>query len=193
MQITLPTILTLIRLVISPILLPTLLLVFLPIESPIINGALACIFLLLAFTDFLDGYLARKLGQVTQLGRILDPIADKFLIFPTLIALLSVHRIHIFVVLLFIGREFFVMGLRQLALERQCQLHVSWLGKAKTIAQIAYVASAIAAPANLEGHWYLSTTVLLFIAVVLTVWSAVSYYKTFMANCSLSEGASPHS
>ncbi len=183
MQLTLPIILTLIRLIVSPIVLPVLLVFFLPLQSSIIDGALAGFFVFLAFTDFLDGYLARKLGQVTQLGRTLDPIADKFLVFPTLIALLAAQRVNLFVVLLFIGREFFVMGLRQLALEQHCQLPVSWLGKSKTVAQVAYVTLVIAAPANLEGHWYLSATALLTIAVILTIWSAINYYRSFIKNC----------
>lgn len=179
-----PTVLTLIRLVISPLFLPIGLVYFLPYKNPAINILLAIFFILLSLTDFFDGYLARKYKQETTLGKALDPLADKFLFFSALIALLTIHRISFFWVILFIGREFFVMGIRILALEQGLEVPVSWLGKFKTAAQMVYVTLVI-----LSCHSYYFTFLpgllvyledgFLMLALFLSLISAYAYYKNF--------------
>lgn len=141
---TLPTILTLVRLIISPIVVPFLLVYLLPFNILLVNVALAILFLLFGLTDFFDGYYARKWGQVTHLGSLLDPIADKCLLSAALISLVAAQRIYFYWVIILIGREFFVMGLRFIAAEKRIAIPVSFLAKIKTAIEICYVAFVIA-------------------------------------------------
>lgn len=187
--------LTLIRLVVSPIVLPVLLVYLLPFNIFWINGLLALLFLLFSITDFFDGYLARRYSQVSSFGRFLDPIADKFLIFSTLVALLAVHKIFFIWVLILIGREFFVLGLRQMALENNFSIHVSWFGKVKTLIQVLYITVLILNPYhsleksglsrciqdmyNAPG-WTSLETLLMFITIAMTILSAERYYHAFV-------------
>jgi CDP-diacylglycerol---glycerol-3-phosphate 3-phosphatidyltransferase len=179
---TFPTILTLIRLVISPLFLPILLVGLLPYDIFWLNVVLAGFFVLLSLTDFFDGYLARKFHQETMLGRFLDPMADKFLFFSVLIALLVVKKIFFYWVIIFIAREFFVLGLRIFALEHALTIPVSWRGKIKTVIQMTYATVAISNPYH---HWsdaifYNSLEYLLLaLALVATWWSAYHYYTAF--------------
>src|SRR5947199_10698456 len=99
---TIPNKLTLIRLIGSPLLLPVLLVYFLPFNNFLINTLLAFIFLLFGATDFFDGYLARKYRLESTIGKVLDPIADKFLIYCTLIGLLAAGKIGFYWVIILI-------------------------------------------------------------------------------------------
>ena len=127
-DINLPTILTLIRLILSPLVLPVILVYLLPLNIFWVNGVLAVIFMLLSITDFFDGYLARKYNQETVLGKVLDPLADKFLTYSALIGLLAAHKIYFYWVVILIGRELFILGLRHVALEHRLEVSVSILG-----------------------------------------------------------------
>jgi CDP-diacylglycerol--glycerol-3-phosphate 3-phosphatidyltransferase len=180
-----PTILTLIRLVASPLLLPVLLVYLLPFNYWWLNGLLALLFTFFGLTDFLDGYLARKLKQETKLGRVLDPIADKFLVYSTLVALLATGKIYFYWVIILIGREFFMMGLRHVALENGITVHVSSWGKLKTLVQMAMLTVMIANPYQALGFcgafgWNGLEALLLAISLLLSVDSARRYYVTFM-------------
>src|SRR5258708_6965222 len=95
------------------------------------------IFLAAAATDLLDGYLARRWGQVTTVGTLLDPIADKLLISAALISLVDIHRVPAWMVILIIGREFAVSGLRSIAAAAGSAIAASELGKTKMGAQEA--------------------------------------------------------
>lgn len=191
-----PTFLTLIRLILSPLVLPLLLVYFLPFNIVWINALLAVLFILFGITDFFDGYLARKRKQVTPLGRVLDPLADKFLVYSTLIALLTVNKIYFYWVVLLIGRELFVVGLRQMALEHaqqacppesQCRgVPVSWLGKCKTVVQLAYLAVAIFNPYQGQGlrgvcaPWNAAEGLLLAVTLFLSLFSAYRYAMEYV-------------
>ncbi len=94
------------------------------------------IFLCAAFTDLLDGYLARRWGQVTTIGTLLDPIADKLLISAAFISLVQVRAVPGWIVILIIGREFAVSGLRSIAAAEGYTIKASELGKTKTITQV---------------------------------------------------------
>lgn len=186
-KITFPTILTLIRLIASPIVLPILLVYGLPYNLAIINIFLASLFALLALTDFFDGYLARKLKLESRLGKALDPLADKFLVYSTLIALLAINRIYFYWVVLLIGRDFFIMGLRQIALEQGFSVPVDWLGKIKTMTLLTFLTVTIAHPYHWMHHdsFYQGIeTTLLFFTLILSLWSAKNYYDTFMEKAS---------
>jgi CDP-diacylglycerol--glycerol-3-phosphate 3-phosphatidyltransferase len=194
-HVNVPNVLTLIRLVLSPVLLPVLLVYLLPLNIFWINCFLAALFALFSLTDFLDGYLARRYAQVSSFGRFLDPIADKFLIFSTLVALLAINKIFFVWVLILIGREFFVLGLRQIALESNLVIHVSWLGKLKTLCQVLYITILIINPFHTPSRaglsrlvadmynapgWTALETLWMGIAVAMAIISAQQYYQAFL-------------
>lgn len=182
---TLPTILTLIRLIVSPLMLPVLLVYLLPLNVFFINSLLALLFVAFSVTDFLDGYLARRLKQETVIGSMLDPIADKFLVYSTLVSLLAVGKIYFYWVIILIGREFFVMGLRQISLENSFSVNVSWLGKIKTFIQMTFLTFVIINPHYHEGLlgsyvWNSIQLLLLLATLVMSVFSAWLYYREFI-------------
>jgi len=182
-----PTLLTLIRLIVSPLFFPFLLVYLLPYNMVWLNISLAVIFVLFCLTDFFDGYLARKYQQVTGLGKLLDPIADKFLMYSTLIALLVVQKIFFYWVILFIGRELFIMGLRLIALQQHIDIPVSRLGKYKTAFQMIAMTMIIANPCQSIGlgvedaalYNTIEQVILLF-GLILSLESARQYYLAFI-------------
>jgi|GEM_PF-343348 cardiolipin synthase len=185
-DVNLPNWLTIIRLVVSPLVLPLLLVYFLPHNILWLNIGLAFLFVLFGLTDFFDGYLARRYDQETSLGKMLDPIADKFLVYSTLVALLAAGKIFFYWVILFIGREFFVMGLRTIALEHNLSVPVSFLGKMKTFFQMILLTWIIVNPyqnCGLRAYpgWNGGEFFLLVMTLVLTVISAQNYYTAFIA------------
>jgi CDP-diacylglycerol--glycerol-3-phosphate 3-phosphatidyltransferase len=144
-----PNLLTLLRIFFVPLLVAALLgdgsaaswQILLPIPRELF--ALA-VFLAAAVTDLLDGYLARRWGQVTTVGTLLDPIADKLLVSAALISLVDIHRVPAWMVILIIGREFAVSGLRSIAAAAGYTIRASDLGKTKMGAQVAAIALVIA-------------------------------------------------
>ena len=135
------------------------------------------IFLAAAATDLLDGYLARRWGQITTVGTLLDPIADKLLISAALISLVDIHRVPAWMVILIIGREFAVSGLRSIAAAGGYMMEASELGKSKMVAQVAAIALVIAGirwPALSEISMLAMWTVVLFALV-----SAADYFRKF--------------
>jgi CDP-diacylglycerol---glycerol-3-phosphate 3-phosphatidyltransferase len=136
------------------------------------------VFLLAAITDWLDGYLARKRGQITRLGTLLDPIADKLLIAAAFISLVELHLVPAWMVVIIVGREFAVSGLRSIASAEGYILEPSELGKAKMVFQVMAVTVII-----LEGHRYRALyplgEALLWTVVVVAVISALQYFWSF--------------
>ena len=135
------------------------------------------IFLAAAATDLLDGYLARRWGQITTVGTLLDPIADKLLISAALISLVDIHRLPAWMVILIVGREFAVSGLRSIAAAGGYTIEASELGKSKMAAQVAAIALVIAGirwPALNEIAIIAMWTVVLFALV-----SAADYFRKF--------------
>jgi CDP-diacylglycerol--glycerol-3-phosphate 3-phosphatidyltransferase len=135
------------------------------------------VFLAAAVTDLLDGYLARRWSQVTTVGTLLDPIADKLLIMAALISLVWVHRVAAWMAILIVGREFAVSGLRQIASASGFTIRASELGKTKMTAQVVAISLVIGSirwPAltglALVGMW----AVVLFGIV-----SAFDYFRKF--------------
>jgi CDP-diacylglycerol---glycerol-3-phosphate 3-phosphatidyltransferase len=178
-----PLALTLTRLTLSPVVLPFLLIEFLPQHSLFYNGLLGLFFVALSLTDFFDGYLARRYGQITSLGSLLDPIADKFLLYATLVSLLYIHKIYFYSVILFLGREFFIMGLREIALSYGFSLVVSYTAKIKTTVQMVYLAFVIMNPYQAYGLHALSNSVehlLLALALFFSLYSAIEYSLVFI-------------
>ena len=145
----LPTLLTLLRIFIVPLLVATLLADDLSARwqglIPAARDLFAlAIFLAAAATDLLDGYLARRWKQVTTVGTLLDPIADKLLISTALISLVETHSVAAWMVIVIIGREFAVDGLRSISAASGYIIRSSDLGKTKMMAQVVAVALLIA-------------------------------------------------
>lgn len=183
-ELSLPMLLTFIRLIGSPVILPFFLVYLLPYNIFWLNCSLSLLFGLFGLTDFFDGYLARKYHQVTSTGAMLDHVADKFLLYSTLIALVAAHKLYFFWAIIWIGREFFIMALRQIALENNFSITVSSYGKLKTITQVACLAFVIINPYHAQGfsafYWNGTELLLLLFATALSLASAYSYFSVFM-------------
>jgi CDP-diacylglycerol--glycerol-3-phosphate 3-phosphatidyltransferase len=183
-KITFPTYLTLARLICAPILVPFLIVRYVPQNDFIINLCVAAIFLLFGLTDYLDGFFARKFAQESKLGATLDHLADKFLTFSALIGLLAIHKISYIWVLLLVGRELFMMGLREIALEHGMSIKVSSSGKLKTVVHIALIAWIIANSVQVaenQCYWNAVEINLLVGSVILAWSSAYNYFRDFYA------------
>ncbi|MCZ6456472.1 MAG: CDP-diacylglycerol--glycerol-3-phosphate 3-phosphatidyltransferase [Actinobacteria bacterium] len=141
----------------------------------LIAGAL---FAIAAFTDFLDGYMARRYSDETVLGSFLDTTADKILVTGTLLALVSVDRISIWPASIIIFREFAVMALRGVVAQRGGLIKPSTWGKIKTVAQFWAIFLAFVRLSEPWGPWYLDQWAML-LAVIATVGSAWGYLSAF--------------
>ncbi len=148
----LPNSITMSRIVMIPLLLWILSPHF-PWRGPSGNQELlaAILFVLASITDGVDGYLARKRGQITTMGMLLDPLADKIMVTGALIALVAYvpDIVKVWITVVIIGREFLISGLRSIAASEGFTIQASELGKLKTVVQIVFVVSAI-----LAHHWY---------------------------------------
>ncbi len=146
---------------------------------------LAIVFALLALTDLFDGYLARRYNQETVMGKILDPIADKFLLYSTLISLVAAGKLWFMWAVIFIGREFLVMALRQIALEHNFTIPVSYAAKSKTFIQMIFLTIVIANPFThltfaQSPHWNGIQISFLLMSLALAIYSAWDYYYLCM-------------
>ena len=180
-KITLSTYITLIRLVGAPLVMPFLIVNYGAQNDLYCNILIASLFLFFGFTDFLDGFFARRYAQVTKLGATLDHLADKFLIFSALIGLVAIGKISYIWVTLLIGREFFIMGLRQIALEQNMHIAVSSWGKLKTALHIALISWIILNPIQMTASlfWNGIEAFLLGASLIISLWSAFDYSVKF--------------
>ena len=172
---TLPNILTLARIVMIPLFVVCF---YLPYAHSAIVAAV--VFGLAAITDWLDGYLARKLRQTSPLGAFLDPVADKLMVAVVLVVLLQ-SRPEVWLALpvaVIIGREIAVSALREWMAQvgSRAKVAVSWLGKAKTALQMLALVTMTAGSAEIfTANLYLSGVAMLYLATVLTLWSMIEY------------------
>jgi len=164
------------KLTLGRIFLVPLLVVFL-ISSSQINSIIAtAIFLAASFTDWLDGHIARKTRQITTLGKLLDPLADKLLISAAFISLVQSGRIPAWMVVVIVCRELAITGLRGIAASRSVVVASSWWGKYKMLSQIlAIVLLILDAPFSMVAAWF---------ALILTVISGVDYAAKFIGGSS---------
>ncbi|MEF7613774.1 CDP-diacylglycerol--glycerol-3-phosphate 3-phosphatidyltransferase [Aquincola sp. MAHUQ-54] len=173
----LPTLLTWARIVAIPLIVGIF---YLPLDSGTRNLIATVLFIVVAATDWADGYLARKLNQTSKFGAFLDPVADKFLVCAALIILVWLHRADAMVALVIIGREIAISALREWMAEigarRSVAVHM--LGKLKTVVQM------VAIPFLLyDGPLFgvidtrIWGTGLIWVAAVLTIWSMVYYLQ----------------
>ena len=135
----LPNALTMLRILAVPVVVVALL-----VEMPNGDVIAAAVFAAAALTDGLDGYIARSRNSITTFGKLMDPLADKLLIIGALVSLVSLGRLEAWVAMVIIAREVAVTILRTIAAERGLVIAASWLGKAKTVLQIAAVIALIA-------------------------------------------------
>jgi CDP-diacylglycerol--glycerol-3-phosphate 3-phosphatidyltransferase len=142
------------------------------------------IFWLAAATDLLDGYLARRWKQVTTIGTLLDPIADKLLVSAALIALVQVQMVPGWLVVLLVGREFAVSGLRSIAAAEGFTISASELGKTKTAAQVLAISLLMISIRHREVMVW--ANIALGIVVFFSVWSAISYFARFWRKIDIS-------
>ncbi len=172
---TLPNGLTIIRILAIPIIL---FLLFYPERTCRLITTL--FFLLVAVTDTLDGYFARRRGLVTTLGKFLDPLADKLLIVAALIALIPARGIPAWMVIVIIGREISVTGLRGIAIAQGIVISASTLGKYKTVFEVASITFLILNGKYFSIELHQVGMGLLWIALGLAVISGVDYFKKFL-------------
>jgi CDP-diacylglycerol---glycerol-3-phosphate 3-phosphatidyltransferase len=135
------------------------------------------IFLSAAATDLLDGYLARRWRQVTTIGTLLDPIADKLLVSAALIALVQVRLLPGWMAILVVGREFAVSGLRSIAAAEGYTIKASDLGKTKMVSQVAAISSLLLSGRHPQFH--LPGIILMWGVILFAMLSAVSYFRKF--------------
>lgn len=143
------------------------------------------IFLAASLTDTMDGQIARKRNLVTNMGKFLDPIADKLLVTSVLIALVQRNEVSAIIAIIIISREFIVTGIRLLAADKNVVIAASKLGKIKTIVQviaIIYIMIAAQLLVSFPDFDYnllisMSSQILIWIAVLFTIWSGVDYVK----------------
>ncbi len=161
------------------LLIPIFVLVFLE-PTPYRSIAAAAVFGLAALTDAVDGYVARRWGQVTRLGKLLDPIADKLLVLTALFLLVDFDRVEAWVAIVLAGRELAVTGLRGVAAREGIDLTPETTGKIKMAAQVVAILFLIldeAVPVSLNFHYW--GTVILFVSLALSLTSAAQYVRQF--------------
>lgn len=174
---TVPTLLTWTRIVAIPLLIGVF---YLGLEHGTQNLVATVMFIVFALTDWLDGYLARKLNQTSSFGAFLDPVADKFLVCASLLVLVHLKRADVFVALIIIGREIAISALRewmaQIGASKSVAVHM--LGKVKTTVQMVAIPFLLfdgvlfgVIDTGVWGTW------LIWIAAILTVWSMVYYLR----------------
>ncbi|MFH1117457.1 MAG: CDP-diacylglycerol--glycerol-3-phosphate 3-phosphatidyltransferase [Pseudomonadota bacterium] len=172
-----PNFLTLGRLVLVP---PIVVLLFFP--GKFWSALAAFIFLIASLTDFFDGFIARRFNVESSFGRFLDPIADKVLVTASLIMLIALDRVDAWIVMLIITREVAVSALRATTKAWDTTLKPSPAGKLKAVFQFAAIIPLmihytykIVIPVN----FHVIGTILIYIALVLTIWSGVDYFYRF--------------
>ena len=174
---TIPTVMTWTRIVAIPLIVGIFYMNIAPTERNLIATVMFVVF---AATDWLDGYLARKLNQTSSFGAFLDPVADKFLVCASLLVLVHLQRADVFVALIIIGREIAISALREwmalIGATKSVAVHM--LGKVKTTVQMIAIPFLLfdgvlfgSINTHLWGTW------LIWISAVLTVWSMIYYLQ----------------
>ena len=172
----LPNLLTSLRIVMIPVLV--IVFYLLPLEWRYIASAM--VFSIAAVTDWLDGYLARKLGQTTPFGAFLDPVADKLIVAVALVLLVEVHASAILAVpaIVIVCREIVASALREwMAQYSTRSVAVSYLGQVKTTFQMIAIIILLASGPGMDKPTVILGYVLLYGAAILTIWSMYQYLK----------------
>ena len=175
-SLNLPNVLTLGRI----FLIPVFVMVFMA-PTPDRSLVAAVIFTVAAVTDLLDGYIARRTGQVTKLGKLLDPIADKLLVLSALILLMNVDRVSALVAILIIARELAVTGVRAIAASERLIIAAETTGKYKMAMQVVAIVLLILEGTGMAelGNMHLAGTATLYLSLVLGYISGGQYVWSF--------------
>ncbi len=197
MPITTPTLLTLVRIGLIPVFVIAY---YLPFSWA--NAVATALFVLAGVTDWLDGYLARRLNQQSEFGAFLDPVADKLMVTTALVLLVSDHMIQIsvisqilftVVVAIIIGREIVVSALREWMAElgKRASVAVSLIGKFKTVAQIVAISMLIYQAPMIGISMAALGEILLYVAAALTIWSMFVYLRAAWSSLGIGIAAKP--
>ncbi len=168
-----PNLLTLLRIVLIPVFI---IVFYLPFQYA--NAIAAGIFAAASFTDWLDGYLARKLKMMSPFGAFLDPVADKLLVSTSLLLLVGAKDIDYITIpaIVIVGREIVISGLREWMAEigRRASVTVGYIGKIKTTFQMIALILLLAFN-PVSSWWGLLGFILLYVSAILTIWSMIVY------------------
>ena len=171
----LPNALAFLRILMAPLMLVFLIERDLPIfsewDSSWLNYFAALIFVIASVTDFFDGFIARRWNQMTKLGSIIDPLADKMLVFAGFLGLMVLDRANGWAVFLILSREFLITGLRVVAVSENIDVASSFAGKVKTVVQMIAIGFLIM-------EWQYGNAIL-WVAVFLTVYSGIEYVRAY--------------
>jgi len=183
-----PNIITFCRIIVTPVLFVVLM------YSPgrLMSFCAALIFIIAAVTDFLDGYLARRMNQITALGKFLDPLADKFLVGIALIMMIPLGRVPPWIAAVIVGREILVTSLRLVAIREGMIIESSRLAKKKTVFQIVavvgllihYEYSLVWGGYSVSLDFQAVGLAVLYMALFITVWTGIDYFGKFFKRIS---------
>lgn len=175
-SINLPNLLTIGRILLIPVFV-----ILFAEPTPGRSMAAACVFVIAAVTDLLDGYLARRRGQVTSLGKLLDPVADKLLVLSGLILLVGFERVPAVIAILIIAREVAVTGVRAVAASQGIVLSAETLGKYKMVLQVVAIVMLILPNdfVPMPGGLHAVGTILLYGSLALALVSGGNYLASF--------------
>jgi CDP-diacylglycerol---glycerol-3-phosphate 3-phosphatidyltransferase len=181
LSLNIPNTLTILRICLIPVLVVVF---YLPFKNHLLVAA--GIFAVAAVTDWIDGYLARRLGQMTAFGAFLDPVADKLMVVIALVLLVERHDTVLFTVAacVIIGREIVISALREWMAElgERTSVAVSYIGKVKTAFQMVAITALLAVDAATDESWLVALSyIILYTAAVLTLWSMVVYLRAAWA------------
>ena len=166
-NLNIPNRLSILRMCLVPV---CVLLLYLPGQTA--RTAALIVFCIAAFTDFLDGQIARRQHIVTTFGKFIDPVADKLLVCSAMICLVDMSRIPSWIVIIIIGREFVISGFRLIASDNGVVIAANYWGKCKTVCQMFMIIMLIA---NLGGGFVIVEQILIYASLILTVISLITY------------------
>jgi CDP-diacylglycerol--glycerol-3-phosphate 3-phosphatidyltransferase len=169
-----PNLLTVLRIFSIPVIV-----LFLTSPGPLASFLAALVFGIASLTDLLDGYLARQQKAETAIGKLLDPMADKLLILSGMIMLIPLGRIPAWIVVLIIGREVAITGLRGIASAEGVVIAASPLGKAKMVFQSLSLGGLMLHYEYLGINFHFLGMILLWISLAITLWSGIDYFWKF--------------
>ena len=173
-MLTLPNLLSLLRIALIPFLI-----YFLTDTGPLFSALAAFTFFIASLTDYFDGYLARRQGHSTTLGKFLDPLADKLVVAAALIMLIAINRfprVPAWMVVVIVGRELAVTGLRAIASSEGVILPAEELGKYKMIFQMFALHGLLIHYSYFHINFHLAGMYFLWLSLVLGVWSGIDYH-----------------
>jgi CDP-diacylglycerol--glycerol-3-phosphate 3-phosphatidyltransferase len=173
-EMNLANFLTILRIISVPVIL-----VLLYIDKPVFNVIACVVYTIFAVTDYVDGYIARKYNMVTDLGKLLDPVADKIFVAATMIALIDMGRLEAFVLIIILTRDFAIGALRNLAASKGLIIAAGNAGKWKTGFQMTGVGFIIFKNSFLGLPILMMGKIMIYISLVFCIYSAWEYFKNY--------------